>query len=232
MAGDTIATNPAEREGTPESGRTFSQDELERVVGERLARARSRYDRELAELKERLAGFDPEESARLKREAESLARDTAAARDEAARLKAEMEAERAAAAERLTAEKTALKTRLRRYELDDRVRQAALAAGVLPADLEDVIVLTARHFRLEDDGELSVLDEAGQPTGASVAEFFARTYRERRPKFYGASLPGGSGALPATGTRPDPLGERYAGALKSGDVAAAIALKNRMFRNP
>ena len=51
MAGDITATNPAEREATPETGRTFSQEELERVVGERLARARSRYDRELSELR-------------------------------------------------------------------------------------------------------------------------------------------------------------------------------------
>jgi hypothetical protein len=132
----------------------------------------------------------------------------------------------------LRREKSTLKARLRRFELDDRVRQAALTAGVLPADLEDVIVLTARNFRLEDDGALTVLDDAGTPTADTVAEFFSRTYRERRPKFYGASLAGGSGAAAAEGGRTDPLSDRYAGALKSGDVAAAIALKNRMFHNP
>lgn len=88
---------------------------------------------------------------------------------------------------------------LRKFKLDDKIRAAALKAGVQPRDIEDVMTLTSSHFELNESGSISVLDRQGNPTLASVEEFFGQTYKADKPQFYGASGAGGSGA-PVGGT--------------------------------
>lgn len=94
---------------------------------------------------------------------------------------------------------TELGKQLRKFKLDDKVRAAALKAGVLPDDLEDVMQLTAKNFDLGDDDPPVVLGTDGKPSSATLETFFGETFKTAKPKFYAPTGAGGSGA-PAGGS--------------------------------
>lgn len=89
--------------------------------------------------------------------------------------------------------------RLNHYELTDPVRKAALAAGVLPEDVEDVLKINSHRFKLNDKRQPVVLDKDGDETSHTLEKFWGEEFKTQRPKFYGASGAGGSGA-PAGGS--------------------------------
>lgn len=226
MAVPPSAPLPLSPEASPAQpeGRLFSQEELERIVGERLARARSRFDKELAAALAQATLLPPEETEELRRQL--AAREAQQAAEHAAW--SAMQAGLRQEIENLQAEVAALRQRLQGHQLDAQVRQAAQDAGILPDDLADVLVLTAGHFRLNADGTATVLDDAGEPTEQTVAEFFARTFRQRRPRYYAPPAGGGSGSPAHIASTPaDSFRQRLQAALAAGDVAAAIALKNQ-----
>jgi hypothetical protein len=105
------------------------------------------------------------------------------------------------ALDKITGEKGATETRaaelekqVKHYQLTIPVRDAALKAGVLPEDLEVVMLDTQKRFGLNDEGKPVVLDEDGDPMDVSLDKFFSSLYKEQRPKFYAPSGAGGSGA--------------------------------------
>jgi hypothetical protein len=75
---------------------------------------------------------------------------------------------------------------------DERVRAAALKAGVRKEEIEDVMQLTASRFDLDDQGVVVVLGADGRASGTSVEDFFGKTYREQRPCYYGQVSEGDS----------------------------------------
>lgn len=110
--------------------------------------------------------------------------------------------------------------------MDGVVKKAALEAGVNPEDLDDVLKLTNGAFELADDGRVEVKD-----TGDAVEDFFKTTYKEARPRYYSGSGKSGTGALPGlkgVGGNPT-LEAQYNEAMKKGDLAKAITLKNKLF---
>jgi len=90
-------------------------------------------------------------------------------------------------------------TQLTKFKLTDKVRAAALSAGVLAEDIDDVLMITQRRFRLGDKDQIVVLDRDGDESSATLEKFFGEEFKSQKPKFYGASGAGGSGA-PAGGT--------------------------------
>jgi hypothetical protein len=86
--------------------------------------------------------------------------------------------------------------RLDTYELTNPVREAALKAGVLPEDVEDVLKINSHRFRLNDKRKPVVLDKDGDETSLTLEQFWGEEFKTARPKFYGASGAGGSGAQP------------------------------------
>ena len=88
--------------------------------------------------------------------------------------------------------------RLEHFELITPVKAAALAAGVLPEDLDDVVDINKKRFRREE-GKIVILDKDGDPTTSTLEKFWGEEFKTQKPKFYGASGAGGSGA-PAGGT--------------------------------
>jgi hypothetical protein len=114
---------------------------------------------------------------------------------------AQLEKQHKKALEKLTGEKGISDTRaaelekqVKHYQLTIPVRDAALKAGVLPEDLEVVMLDTQKRFGLNDEGKPVVLDEDGDPQDLSLDKFFSSLYKEQRPKFYAPSGAGGSGA--------------------------------------
>lgn len=176
------------------------QATIDRVVKERLDRERKKFDREKADLLKQYEGFDKDEYLKLKTEAEErvnkkleeegrfddLRKKWSLEKDQ---LKADYEAK--------LADKDAT---LRRLVLDDKVRNAALKTGVCPEDIEDVLKLTSPGFAMDDDGTIRVMGDDGKETTDSLDDFFGKTFRERKPKFYVGSTATGSGMQTSTGT--------------------------------
>jgi len=82
------------------------------------------------------------------------------------------------------------------FKLKGTIRRAASEAGIIPADLEDALLLTEKYFRpAENDPEkLVVLDDEGDPTDMSLKKFWEEHYKTIKPKFYQSTDNGGSGA--------------------------------------
>jgi hypothetical protein len=93
---------------------------------------------------------------------------------------------------------------LRQFTLTDKVRGAAINAGVLPDSLNDVLFLTRERFDLDEDGGIIVLDETGDRTYSTVDEFFNTSYKEQRPVYYAPHAGGGSSAKAAGTGGSDP----------------------------
>lgn len=89
--------------------------------------------------------------------------------------------------------------RLDTYELINPVRDAALKAGVLAEDIEDVLKITSHRFKLNDKRQPVVLDMDGDESSLTVEKFWGEEFKTQKPKFFGASGAGGSGA-PAGGS--------------------------------
>lgn len=106
------------------------------------------------------------------------------------------------ASEKAAIEKLAsdLSTENRYYKLTVPLRDIAVKAGVIAADLDLVMLDTAKRFTLsEDSKKIVVLDEEGDPTDVTPQKFFETLYKEQRPKFYQPSGSQGSGAPPNSG---------------------------------
>lgn len=96
--------------------------------------------------------------------------------------------------ERLEAELLKVQGDLKTTRLTDRVRAAALKAGIIPDDIDDVLTLTLKHFDLDTDGKIVVRDEDGDPMDTTLDRFWTEYYKERKPKFYAASGAAGGGS--------------------------------------
>jgi hypothetical protein len=182
-----------------------------------------------------LKDVDPEEYARLK--AEAAERETkklteAGEFDKLREKWAKEQADKDAEWERKVAEKDAL---LATHVKDSQVRNAALKAGVIPEDIEDVMIITARHFKLADDGALQVLDDRGEVTPKTAEEFFTKDFKEKKPKFYaatgssgGGTAGGGGGGAGGIKTEVQLLQEHYDAAVKARDNVKMVSLKRQI----
>ncbi|MFU2207219.1 hypothetical protein [Solidesulfovibrio sp. C21] len=178
------------------------------------------FEKKLAGLKD----LDPEEYARLKKEAEERATKQMEEKGEFDKLREKWRADqekKEAEFKGKLAEKDAL---LRKLHLDREVRDAALKSGVLSDEIEDVMVVTAPRFRMEEDGGITVLGKDGQPSPDDLSTFFAKTYKEERPKRYAPTGASGGGAQPpkgpgATNTENMSSVDKIAAGLKAAGMA-------------
>jgi len=89
------------------------------------------------------------------------------------------------------------------YVIDDSVKKAALASGVLPAALDDVVRRTAGTFTLEADGTIVARDKDGalittDGVKTMTPELYIAQLKESAPHFWPASKGGGLGGSDKT----------------------------------
>ena len=160
-AGDDGAGDDDSGAGSGDAGATYSQDDVNRMVGERLARDRRAREKEI----EDTLGMTTEEAA------QALAASREAERErmtEIERREAEA-AERAAAAERREAAAA-------ERERAATIREGIVRAGVTDPDLQaDVALLLERPLSETDDLSTDAVD-------AQVAAL-----KDRRPELFGQS---------------------------------------------
>lgn len=174
---------------------------LKSALQKERERARD-FEKKLSGLKD----LDPEEYARLKKEADERATKQMEEKGEFNKLREKWQAERdkdRAEFDAKMAEKDAL---LKKVHLDREVRDAAIKGGVLAEDIDDVIVLTSPRFKMGEDGGIIVLGKDGQPSTDDPKAFFAKTYKDEKPRYYPRSGATGGGAQTTTTTTTTPPG--------------------------
>lgn len=87
-----------------------------------------------------------------------------------------------------------LKKELRRIKLTDKLRSYAREAGVFDDDLEDALKLTEDEFDLDENDEIIVLDQKGEPSADTPEQFWGETFKKRKPRFYRGAGGAGGGA--------------------------------------
>lgn len=89
-------------------------------------------------------------------------------------------------------------TRIRKFLLEDKVRAAALEAGVRKESLErvvrDVLHPDRPRFRLDDKENIEVLADSGNPLDLKIDSFFKDIYSQEAAEMYAASKVGGTGS--------------------------------------
>lgn len=171
-----------------------------------------------ASLKSARAAGDPEEiAAKLARldelEAKAGAGDPADLAVKKAREKWQAEAE--SDRKKLEAERDDLRQRYRKVALGDRLKSLVLAADPLTKLVDDIVTLTGRHFDLDEDGRMVVVDSDGTPSSLTPEKWMER-YREERPELFKAKSGSGTGTPKGVGS-----GDRGAAkTIAAGDETA------------
>lgn len=95
-------------------------------------------------------------------------------------------------------ERESFAAKLERYEVLEPLRQAALKAGAIPADVEDLLEAPSvkRRYRRGEDGKIQFLDQDGDPIAGITSEKFFESLAKEKPRFFQPLNPGGSGLKP------------------------------------
>lgn len=112
-----------------------------------------------------------------------------------------------------------LKSDLKVFRLNNRIREAAVKNGIAADNANDVVGLLAdRTIKLAKDGEsLEIYDLDGTPFQGDVNQFFSEYYKGKRPLYYDGANPAGGGA---TQSDAQPQAQRSAKTIKFGDNQA------------
>lgn len=134
----------------------------------------------------------------------------------------EIRAKEALARKPLEDENAALKAKLRKATLTDRLEAKLLKAGAMPDRVKKALKDLEGRVDLTDDGEDFVVKDAnGKVTSETIDDFVSKTYKTESPFFYTGTNGSGSGAEGETGaggTGYDPV--------KAGKAAAAEQKKS------
>jgi len=205
------------QESVQEDNRTFSQDDLERIVEQRLMRERKKYEK-------KLEGVDLDEAKRLLEEKQQ-------AEIERQKEKGEFEKVLQQLAEKKDNEISQYKTRLQEIQVDGALINAASQHGAVSPD--QVVALLKSKTRLGDDGSVEILDndgtvrynDSGTPLQVNdlVSEFLTAN-----PHFVKAS-PSGTGSKGAAGgstQKPSSVADMLA-SWENGGKEAYAAMKGK-----
>ena len=181
MANESVEQQVEQAESMEQSTKTFSQDELDAIVEQRLMRERKKYEK-------KLEGVDLDEARQLlqaKQEQEI----------ERQKEKGEFEKVLQQLAEKKDNEISQYKTKLQEIQVDGALINAASQNNAVSPD--QVVALLKSKTRLGDDGSVEILDKDGSVryndsgTPLSVNELVSE-FLTANPHFVKAS-PSGTG---------------------------------------
>jgi len=178
--------------------RQLSQEQVDKIIKNRLEQERKKFERQKAEILKPYENIDLEEVSRLKKEAEERENKKLEEQGKFEEIRKKWAQEKSTLESEYEKKIQEKEEMLKKLYLGDKIRNAALKSGVYPDDIEDVIRLTDHFFRLDEDGSIRVLDEKEQETSDSLEDFFNKTYKEKKPKFYQGSNATGPGVKGGT----------------------------------
>lgn len=146
-------------------------------------------------------GYTPEQIAEIKRKAEDKSGDKGD--DDFEKKVAKRVQEALDKVKPDLEERDALKKENRELKLDNELRKDALAAGVLPEEVDEQIYLLVHgkkpRFDLSAKGKPVVLDDEGDPTAQSPKEWFEKVLKKAKPRVFAGSGGSGSGSRQSDG---------------------------------
>lgn len=129
----------------------------------------------------------------------------------------------AAARRPIEEENAQLKERIRTLLHTDKLRSAALAAGVLADRIDDAMLVLERRTTLTDDGAIAVLDAEGKVTAKALKPFLEADFKAEKPWLYEYRGGSGSGSGRSTGMSGAPAaGLDDTRARKRSEIAGAF----------
>ena len=84
-----------------------------------------------------------------------------------------------------------LETGIKQSKIEGALRDAAIAAKVVPTAIDDAVFVSARLFELTEDGRVLTRDNVGVAPGLEPKDYY-KDAQERRPHWYPQSVGGGS----------------------------------------
>lgn len=142
-------------------------------------------------------GFSPEQIAEIKAKADAAKDDK---QPDFERVLAKRMQEVEERFKPIVTEAESLRSENRRLKLTDKVRAAAIKAGVIEDEVDDVLRLTEAHFELDKEGRPIVLDDDGDPSDKTPEQWFTEVYKKQRPGRFKGTGGSGSGARGSAGT--------------------------------
>jgi len=216
---DDIMDNVDDVEGTTNDtqSRTFTQDELEKIVEQRLMRERKKFEK-------KIEGVDLDEAKRLLEEKEK-------AELERQKEKGEFEKILQQVAEKKDAQISQYKQRLQEIQVDGSLLNAASQQNAVSP--QQVVSLLKGNTRLSEDGSVEILDKDGSvrynDSGSpmSVNELMSE-FLTANPHFVRASASGvgSKGAAGGSTQKPSSVADMLAN-WETGGKEAYAALKGK-----
>lgn len=219
MGNEGVEQNADMQDSTSQSTetRTFTQEDLEKIVEQRLMRERKKYEK-------KLEGVDLDEARQLLQEKEQ-------AEIERQKEKGEFEKVLQQLAEKKDSEIKQYKTRLQEIQVDGALINAASQHNAVSP--EQVVALLKSHTSLAEDGSVEILDKDGtvryndSGTPMSVNELVSE-FLTANPHFVKAS-PSGTGSKGAAGgstQKPSSVADMLA-SWENGGKEAYAAMKGK-----
>ena len=215
---DEIMDNEIENTPNEPATKSFSQDELERIVEQRLARERRKYEKQLE-------GVDLDEARRLMEEKQQ-------AELERQKEKGEFEKVLKQVTEKKDQTIQTLNQKLYELQVDGALVNAASQSGAV--NPQQVVQLLKGQTRLNEEGQVEILDSDGtvryNDTGSplSVNEYVS-DFLTANPHFVKAS-PSGAGSKGAAGgstPKPESVADMLANWTSGGKEAYAALKKGK-----
>ena len=126
--------------------------------------------------------------------------------------------------ETLKNELKAAKDTIMNMTVKGTIKTAAIKAGVDPEYVDDVITLTHSKFKIDETGEMVMVDDNGESTGKNVDSFFLNDFKKSKPRYFVGSGKSGSGSHGS-----EPLPTSFDGklnkAIKERNFAEVVKLK-------
>lgn len=126
--------------------------------------------------------------------------------------------------ETLKNELKAAKDTIMNMTVKGTIKTAAIKAGVDPEYVDDVITLTHSKFKIDETGEMVMVDDNGESTGKNVDSFFLNDFKKSKPRYFVGSGKSGSGSHGS-----EPLPTTFDGklnkAIKDRNFAEVVKLK-------
>lgn len=126
--------------------------------------------------------------------------------------------------ETLKNELKAAKDTIMNMTVKGTIKTAAIKAGVDPEYVDDVITLTHSKFKIDETGEMVMVDDNGESTGKNVDSFFLNDFKKSKPRYFVGSGKSGSGSHGS-----EPLPTSFDGklnkAIKDRNFAEVVKLK-------
>ena len=106
----------------------------------------------------------------------------------------------------------------------DKIKSSAIAAGVDPNYVDDVVQLTRASFSIGDDGKVAFVDADGVQQ-KSVESFFKIDFKKSKPRYFLNSGRKGGGASDSEDTIPLSFNGKLEKAIKTKDTKSLVKLK-------